>query len=775
MREPTSTAQQGPGGKGARRTPMAARGEPMIWLMGLALVLCFVGVVSLVAKVAVEGANTFWPRPIERVTLRAADISAKGREFFGIPMRQEPFSPSPELQKRIDELREAGKLPEGSVDAEGLAVRRLYRAGNRDVTNEPFIWVPLCNIIEATRPKDVVFLERTKWGVWIGTPTAVIKQTLVEEGSAPTSSAVRTERVTLGDGKAYDRAYLAEGADAVLAGLGKYLSEAATRREELDRIDKHVIGSINDRIAVQRERQRNADRRVAISGAPSTTLSVGASWLLWSGIAALTALAAGLSWKLSRVTVSVTRPQLWRASLIRLLAVASVLGVVGMVTLRPWRERPIDAAEHATISASVTAELAALQKEYQDADATKRKLEREDSQWRVIVRDASGANFAPIAMTDADQPMKISQIVRLVDANALTLTGKLGVYLSRWGEFLGDDPREQNTDGGVFPVIFGTVMMTMLLSVIVVPFGVIAALYLREYARQGVVTSILRIAINNLAGVPSIVFGMFGLGFFCYTVGAYIDKGPEVETRSAPGAWWIWAAGAGAVTVAALIAALLARPIPGQPIRASHRVMAFVTAVLWFVAAGAAVALAAHTPYFEGFFTDRPDSTFGKRGLLWASLTLALLTLPVVIVATEEAVAAVPRSMREGSYGCGASKWQTIRRIVLPGAMPGIMTGMILAMARGAGEVAPLMLVGAMKLAPELPFSSQFPFLHADRSFMHLGFHIFDLGFQSPDAEAARPLVWTTTLLLIAIVVTLNLSAIMLRARLKARGSGSAV
>ncbi|XVJ61082.1 MAG: phosphate ABC transporter permease PstA [Tepidisphaera sp.] len=446
-----------------------------------------------------------------------------------------------------------------------------------------------------------------------------------------------------------------------------------------------------------------------------------------------------------------------------------------MVTLRPWRERPIDATEHAAISASVAAELASLQKEYQDADATKRKLEREDSQWRVIMKDASGANFAPIAMTDPDQPMKISQIVRMVDANALTTSGKLGVYLSRWGEFLGDDPREQNTDGGVFPVIFGTVLMTMLLSVIVVPFGVIAALYLREYARQGVVTSILRIAINNLAGVPSIVFGMFGLGFFCYTVGAYIDKGPEADTRSTPGVWWVWAAGVGVVTVAALVAALMARPIPGQPIRSSHRVMAFVTAVLWFVAAGAAVALAAHTPYFDGFFTDRPDSTFGKRGLLWASLTLALLTLPVVIVATEEAVAAVPRSMREGSYGCGASKWQTIRRIVLPGAMPGIMTGMILAMARGAGEVAPLMLVGAMKLAPELPFSSQFPFLHADRSFMHLGFHIFDLGFQSPDAEAARPLVWTTTLLLIAIVVTLNLSAIMLRARLKARGSGSAV
>ena len=315
----------------------------------------------------------------------------------------------------------------------------------------------------------------------------------------------------------------------------------------------------------------------------------------------------------------------------------------------------------------------------------------------------------------------------------------------------------------------------MLLSVIVVPFGVVAALYLREYARQGVVTSLLRIAINNLAGVPSIVFGMFGLGFFCYTLGAYIDTGPEplaVYTRSV---WWPWALAAGLVAFGALAAAYFSRPTPGQPIQQSHRMMGFVTAALWFGAAALAVSLAAHTPYFGGFFADKPDSTFGKRGLLWASLTLALLTLPVVIVATEEAVAAVPRTMREGSYGCGASKWQTIRRIVLPGAMPGIMTGMILAMARGAGEVAPLMLVGAMKLAPQLPFSTQFPFLHADRSFMHLGFHIFDLGLQSPDAEAARPLVWTTTLLLISIIVVLNLSAIMIRARLKARGSGSAV
>ena len=179
------------------------------------------------------------------------------------------------------------------------------------------------------------------------------------------------------------------------------------------------------------------------------------------------------------------------------------------------------------------------------------------------------------------------------------------------------------------------------------------------------------------------------------------------------------------------------------------------------------------------FYPGVPEPVYAKGGMLWASLTLALLTLPVVIVATEEALSAVPSSMREGSYACGASKWQTIQRIVLPRAAPGIMTGMILAMARGAGEVAPLMLVGAVKLAPELPldvynWSGSIGFiatgpLHADRSFMHLGFHIFDLGFQSPNAEAAKPMVFSTTLLLITIVASLNIFAVMLRGKLRKR------
>lgn len=297
----------------------------------------------------------------------------------------------------------------------------------------------------------------------------------------------------------------------------------------------------------------------------------------------------------------------------------------------------------------------------------------------------------------------LEEIVRAYPANQLGFFGKLGVYASRWWEYLSDEPREANSEGGVFPAIWGTVVMTLVMSLAVVPFGVLAALYLREYAHSGPIVSLLRIAINNLAGVPSIVFGVFGLGFFCYVVGANIDE-------------------------------------------------------LFFSAS-----LAENTP------------TFGTGGLMWASLTLALLTSPVVIVTTEEALAAVPGSMREGSYACGASKWQTIYRIVLPRALPGIMTGMILAMARGAGEVAPLMLVGAMKAAPELPLDGVFPYIHPERSFMHLGFHMYDLGFHSQNSDAARPMVFTTALLLISIIAVLNLTAVWLRMRLRKRFGASHV
>ena len=235
--------------------------------------------------------------------------------------------------------------------------------------------------------------------------------------------------------------------------------------------------------------------------------------------------------------------------------------------------------------------------------------------------------------------------------------------------------------------------MVLLMSVIVTPFGVVAAIYLREYAKQGFITRLVRISVNNLAGVPSIVYGVFGLGFFVYFLGGNID---------------------------------------------------------------------------ELFYPEAlPSPTFGSGGLLWASLTLALLTVPVVIVATEEGLARIPRSIREGSLALGATKAETLWRTVIPMASPAMMTGLILAVARAAGEVAPLMLVGAVKLAPSLPLDLNAPFLHLERKFMHLGFHIYDVGFQSPNVEAARPLVYATALILVAVIVLLNLSAIYIRNHLR--------
>jgi phosphate transport system permease protein len=244
-------------------------------------------------------------------------------------------------------------------------------------------------------------------------------------------------------------------------------------------------------------------------------------------------------------------------------------------------------------------------------------------------------------------------------------------------------------------------MMVFIMSIVITPLGVLAAFYLREYARQGSFVSAVRIAVNNLAGVPSIVFGVFGVGFFIYFVGHWIDR--------------------------------------------------------WF------------------FPEALPTPTFGTGGILWASLTLALLTVPVVIVATEEGLAAIPRGLREASLSLGATKLETTLRVVLPAVMPSILTGLILAMARAAGEVAPLMLTGVVKLAPSLPIDGFWPFVHLDRKFMHLGFHIYDVGFQSPNVDAARPGVFATALLLLLIVVVLNLFAIGLRNRLRRKYAGAAI
>ena len=394
-------------------------------------------------------------------------------------------------------------------------------------------------------------------------------------------------------------------------------------------------------------------------------------------------------------------------------------------------------------------------------------LNKENSRYALRVGTADGKT--------SDLPL--DQIVRAYPANQLGFWGRLGVYLSRWREFLFENPRESNSAGGVYPAIWGTVAMTLILAVLVVPFGVLAALYLREYAKAGPIVSAVRIAINNLAGVPSVVFGVFGLGFFCYGIGRWIDSGTYDLKKNQSGGWpWpTWWTLLTVLIVAAALATYFAYRLlqsdGGTKPRVKRRALGRASLALWLGCAALAILLVANAPFFHGFYLAETKATnnpvFGGGGLLWASLTLALLTLPVVIVATEEALAAVPKSMREGSYACGASKWQTIWRIVLPRALPGILTGMILAMARGAGEVAPLMLVGVKNFVQQLPVDHAFPFFHPQRSIMHLGFHIYSVSMQSVDSEASRPLVFTTTLLLIAIIATLNIAAIWLRARLR--------
>ncbi len=301
-----------------------------------------------------------------------------------------------------------------------------------------------------------------------------------------------------------------------------------------------------------------------------------------------------------------------------------------------------------------------------------------------------------IVLSSADgRPRSISlaDVQRIYTPNAMTAWTRIRHYMASAWSYLWAPPRDENRQGGVFPAIFGTAAMVILMSVVVMPFGVLAAFYLREYGKPGPFLNAVRIAINSLAGVPSIVFGVFGLGFFVYFVGGILDR---------------------------------------------------------------------------QFFPEAlPGPTFGRGGILWCSLTLALLTLPVVIVAVEEGLAAVPPGLREASHALGATRFETLWRVVVPVVLPSILTGLILSVARAAGTVAPLMIAGVVAFSADLPVDGEWPFVHLDREFMHLGFHIFDTGFRPGEGDAALSMAYTSTLLLLAIVVALNAAAIGLRSRLR--------
>lgn len=347
------------------------------------------------------------------------------------------------------------------------------------------------------------------------------------------------------------------------------------------------------------------------------------------------------------------------------------------------RKHKLDNTYTEAVAETLTNEVAALQAEYQVLEKELMALRKQIARDQLVVKAMDGQTVT----------INFEYILKVTFNNQLTFVDKFATFIGQIGAFLSDDPREANTEGGVFPAIFGTVLMVLLMTVIVSPFGVVAAIYLHEYAGKNALTRLLRIAVINLAGVPSIVYGVFGLGFFVYMLGGSLDQLFYPETL--------------------------------------------------------------------------PSPTFGTPGVLWSAITLAILTLPVVIVSTEEGLARIPSAMRHGSLALGATKAETLWRIILPIASPAIMTGIILAIARAAGEVAPLMLVGVVKMAPNLPLDGNFPFLHLDRKFMHLGFHIYDVGFQSPNVEAARPLVYATALLLVTIIVSLNMTAVSVRNRLR--------
>ncbi|MEM9556594.1 MAG: phosphate ABC transporter permease PstA [Acidobacteriota bacterium] len=641
-----------PEGMGTRlrkrsKSSLFATGEPMIWLTGGALVICTLMVAGLLLLVLMRGLGTFWPGEIVQVTTH------DGRVYMGEVTRDETYQPAENVLTGL--AAEVEPFARQAItEADGWVHRRLFRTGNFRLTQVHFRWVSDYEVASRETPEWAMLLERLEWGRFYGTPEALVRLTFLNDSSP---AAIRSAAAAL----------------------------------ESQKADGFTVRIVDER------RVGGATERVLVPVAEADSLS---------RFVALAEVAEGpeAAWRAFRDAHGEVRERWHERRDLEKYDTGEVNHRQEQARLAV-REAEIE-LDRATPDERAAAEerLAAAQQTFEDirewADEEFLRIRAEidaindqNQRYQLVLRTAGEGDRPPQVTYQ-----RLDEIVRAVPANRIGVGEKLGVYISRWSEFLTDEPREANSEGGVYPAIFGTVAMTLIMSIAVVPFGVLAALYLREYATAGPLVSAVRIAVNNLAGVPSIVFGVFGLGFFCYVVGANIDQ-------------------------------LL-------------------------------------------FEATLPNPTYGKGGLLWASLTLALLTLPVVIVATEEAVSAVPNSMREGSYACGASKWQTIKRIVLPRALPGIITGMILAIARGAGEVAPLMLVGAVKLAPELPVDSLFPYVHPERSFMHLGFHIYDVGFQSQNSEAAKPMVFTTTLLLIAIVAVLNFTAIWLRNKLRKKFAG---
>ena len=858
---------------------LLARAEPQIWFTGGMLAVCLAMVVSLLTLILASGLPTFWPQPIDWLTLRDGSLAVG------------------EAKSTAMVSATAGS----SADSSGTSY--YYRTENFDITNSHYRWFKPAELLPSgiIRVPATALIERFEWGHLYGIPLRIHEPILVSQedraqlesiaasdevlrwlsqlatsatdnktAAAALSQAAQltqqllertksqaihrsikaadTERVQyrlVGEDVWHPQAELDASAnieaaramvvdaDEVRARIAAAIPVVTAQRKRIERL-KHELSRLDVRISRLRIAVRQAEldtasilpvqldgahyqleQLVKISQIPAARVrlmdlakdaeqAVGLKQLLLDcEEKLLPAETAALQQQLTewRKPLEVS-PQALRNSVAdyeagysdvvvqkqpiqqQIARLPAELDQGEVIVCVPNGARRIDAISEAELEQTASGKIAGAvvdrlrAMDIAVAENSAKVLFASDALSLVSIDDSRTANHVLSASGSlnllAEHPVAFKELVRVLPVNELTVSGKIAVYFSRWAEFLFEDPREANTLGGVFPAIWGTIVMTLIMTIAVVPFGVMAALYLREYTSGGPLVSIIRISINNLAGVPSIVYGVFGFSFFCMTIGSFIDSGPKGADIGVwpSGTWYLVLWSTVAVGTLAFLFSFSSSGTLSQTML--QRGLARAALLLWLVCLIAAIALISKSPFFDGFYAAQlPNPTFGKGGLLWASLTLALLTLPVVIVATEEALAAVPNSLREGSLACGASKWQTILRIVLPHARPGILTGTILAMARGAGEVAPLMLVGALPNAPELPMDSEFPFFHGSRNFMHLGYQIYSLGFQSQNSEAAKPMVFTCTLLLILIVAALNIVAIYLRTRLRRRFLGN--
>ncbi|RLT13815.1 MAG: ABC transporter permease subunit [Planctomycetota bacterium] len=707
------------------RSQIAAQGEPMVWLSGGMFAIACLMIVSLLAFVLWQGLWTLWPRTYS---------------IYG---------------------RKDGTLVGGELYAKASLEGQdtLYlRTGNYDVSNQHFAYVSSSELVEQSGwlAPDLWLVERKEWGNLYGFP----------------------KQLSWSQADPEDFVRLVHEGMRQTAKIDRELGEA---KNELKRIDQHIaearLGIRRVELAEKIDLQRAAETGSLEGLSPSARDAVSNLGLrnrqADETMVEINDRIAGLEAQRAERTVVFELP---------------ILDPLGTITadwadLRAGRLRDPTGLAELLGAAKDSSGLSFSAEPMGDGGLSEPGVEDQrlvckvtipgEPTRRLMIRRLEDGRVSVEAFRE--HSILLADMVRFFPTNRLGIFQRLGVYASRWWEFLSGDPREAGMEGGFFPAIWGTVVMTIVMSLAVMPFGVLAALYMREYAKSGWLLSVIRISINNLAGVPSIVYGVFGLSFFCYIVGGYIDGGP-IKAGFEPWPSAAWFSALGGLAIVGLIAFAVSIFSGQAEARRSplRTVLSWSAGLLWLLTLGLIVWLLVKSPHFHGFYEAQlPNPTFGKGCLLWAALTLSLLTLPVVIVATEEALSAVPNSLREGSYACGAGKWQTIHRIVLPYARPGIITGFILAMARGAGEVAPMMLVGAIPLATELPLDGEFPFLHGSRSFMHLGFQIYSLGFQSQNSEAAKPMVFTATLLLLSIVTVLNQTAIWLRASLRKRFQSS--